>query len=109
MGVVISILEEKEGDVEIVISSYLSRGSRWSGILLIVGFLLWRVCLRVIYVFLALNGGGTRIWVLLVQVLLFGFTNVFKWVCFVVYYFECKKRISKKEVPLVEGDGVYSV
>ncbi|KAL4307312.1 hypothetical protein HN51_041654 [Arachis hypogaea] len=109
MGVVISILEEKEGDVAIVISSYLSGDNRRTGIFLMAGFVLWRVILRVMYVFLALNGGGSKIWVLVVHVVLFGFTNVFKWVCFVVYYVDCKKIRSKKEVSLVRGDGVLSV
>ena len=108
MGTVISVLEEKEGDVALVISASLSRGNRGSGILLMIGFLLWRLSLRLVCLFVAWNGGGSKILMLVVQVVLAGLANVFKWVCFVVYYVDCKRRRSKKELSVETGEGILS-
>ncbi|XP_048230889.1 uncharacterized protein LOC8280542 isoform X3 [Ricinus communis] len=72
MGVVISILEEKQGDVAIIVSSYLSRGWERKGE--------------------GTNAMGTTVHIGLVCLL-----NVLKWVIFVVYFYDCKKQSSQKQ------------
>ncbi|TKY63249.1 hypothetical protein E2542_SST13118 [Spatholobus suberectus] len=108
MGTVISILEEKEGDVALVIAAYLSRGNRGTGILLMIGYLLWRLGLRIVCLFVAMDDGGSKMLILVVQISLVGLANIMKWVSVVVYYVDCKTRKLEKEVSVEGGQGVLS-
>ncbi|KAK7339436.1 hypothetical protein VNO77_20101 [Canavalia gladiata] len=108
-GIVISILEEKEGDVALVIAANLSKGNRSSGILFVIGSLLWRQSLRLVCLFIAWNTGGSKMLISVLQIILFFLANIIKWVFFVVYYVDCKKRRSEKEVSIEGGQGVLSV
>ncbi|KAI4350739.1 hypothetical protein L6164_005160 [Bauhinia variegata] len=104
MGTLISVLEEKDGDVALVVSAYFSRGNRISGILLMLFFLVWRFSLRLVGLFFGWNGGGTKILFIVLYIALLCLGNVFKWVAFLVYYSECRKGRSEKEVS-ASGEG----
>ncbi|KAL2320108.1 hypothetical protein Fmac_029077 [Flemingia macrophylla] len=98
MGTVISILEDKEGDVALVVAAYFSRGNRGTGILLMACCHVWRLGLRIVCLFIAVDVvGGSKILILVVQVCLVGLANIVKWVCFVVYYVDCRKKRLEKD------------
>lgn len=101
MGTVISILEDKEGDVALVVASCLSRENRGNGILLMIACLIWRLGLRMVCLFIAMDGGGSKILILVVQISLVALANIIKWVSFVVYYVDCKQRRLEKDVSSV--------
>ncbi|EEF44902.1 hypothetical protein RCOM_0851370 [Ricinus communis] len=99
MGVVISILEEKQGDVAIIVSSYLSRGSRRCGFFLMLMFFGMRLALRLscLYAGWERKGEGTNAMGTTVHIGLVCLLNVLKWVIFVVYFYDCKKQSSQKQ------------
>ncbi|KAK7395684.1 hypothetical protein VNO78_16249 [Psophocarpus tetragonolobus] len=105
LGTVVSILEEKEGDVALVIAAYLSRGNRGIGILLMICCVLWRLGLRILCLFVAMDGGVSKMLIIVIQVCLVGLANIIKWVSFVVYYVDCKKLILENG----QGQGVSSL
>ncbi|KAK7293310.1 hypothetical protein RJT34_16173 [Clitoria ternatea] len=109
MGTVISVLEEKEDDVALVISAYLSSGNRGSGIVLMIGCVLWRLCLRLVAMFIAWKFGGSKMLISVVQSSLICLANIIKWLFFVVYYVNCKNRRLEKQVSVEVSHGVLSV
>lgn len=104
VGIVISVLEEKHGDIAIGVAAYLSRGSRRRGFLLMLVFLLWRLGLRLlcVYLFWGNKWGGARAAATVAQVLSVCLGNLFKWVVLMVYYWDCKRRFLEKKID-VEG------
>ncbi|KAJ7974546.1 Transmembrane protein [Quillaja saponaria] len=103
MGIVISLLEEKEGDVALVISENLGRGSRHCGTLLMFAYSVWRFSLTLICLYLRYSGEGNEILITTVHISMVCLANVLKWVAFVVYFYDCKKRISEKEISIEGG------
>lgn len=98
LGTVISILEGKEGDEALLVSAYISRGNRRSGSLLILVCMVWRLCLRVVYLFMTFNGIGSKLFITIVHVSLICVGNLLKWVAFVVYFNDCRRASSEKLV-----------
>ncbi|KAK4282441.1 hypothetical protein QN277_013819 [Acacia crassicarpa] len=98
MGTLISILEYKEGNEALLVSAYISRGNRLSGSLLMLVYVVWRLCLRLGYYFMAWNSRTSRVWISIVYVSLVCVANGLKWVAFVVYFKECRKWSSVTQV-----------
>ncbi|KAI8533729.1 hypothetical protein RHMOL_Rhmol10G0031900 [Rhododendron molle] len=102
MGIVISVLEEKQGDIALLISSYLSRGNREHGFLFVLVFFIWTIVLRLSCLYLRWLVGGSGMVVLAAYASLVCFGNVMKWVVFVVYFYDCKKRGQEKKNGVAE-------
>lgn len=98
MGMVISVLEEKHGDVAIGVSAYISRGNRTSGFLIVLMFVVWTAGLRLICLYGLLRESENLVMVVIGEVGLVCVGNVVKWVAFTVYYYDCKKRFLHKKV-----------
>lgn len=106
MGLVISILEEnKHGDVALGVSAYLSRGSRKRGLVLQFMFSGWSFGLRILCILFGWRNGGSKnvIEVIAAQVCVNCLWNVMKWVAFVIYFYDCKKRFLEKKFDGAEG------
>lgn len=102
MGIVISVLEEKQGDVALLISSYLSRGNRKHGFLFVLVFFVWTIVLRLSCLYLRWLVGGSGMVVLAAYASLVCYGNVMKWVVFVVYFYDCKRRSQEKKNGVAE-------
>lgn len=102
MGIVISVLEEKQGDVALLISSYLSRGNRKHGFLFVLVFFVWTIVLRLSCFYLRWLVGGSGVVVLAAYASLVCYGNVMKWVVFVVYFYDCKRRGQEKKNGVAE-------
>ncbi|KAK9271663.1 hypothetical protein L1049_002026 [Liquidambar formosana] len=109
MGLVISILEGKHGDVALGVSAYLSRGSRRRGLFLVLVFFVWRLALRVSCLYVGWHEGGSGIVVTATQVCLVCLENVIKWVVFMIYFYDCKKRFLEKKVDVEDGRAAENV
>lgn len=92
MGIVISILEEKQGDVALLVSSYLSRCNRAGGFFLMFGFFAWRFALRFSCLYEGWNNGGSSLVVTAAHINLVCMSNVLKWLSILVYFYDCKKQ-----------------
>ncbi|PKI66940.1 uncharacterized protein LOC116211428 [Punica granatum] len=105
VGIVISVLEEKHGDIAIGVAAYLSKGSRRLGFLLMLVFFLWRLCLRSLCLYLVWGkrGTGTGVGATVAQVLGVCLGNLIKWVVLMVYYCYCKKRFLEKKIDVEHG------
>ncbi|KAL5864210.1 hypothetical protein ACOSQ3_001724 [Xanthoceras sorbifolium] len=101
MGMVISILEGKHGDVAIGVSAYLSRGCRKSGFRLASVFFAWKIASRLLCFYYVQwhNGriGLNVVEVIAGKVCLDCVGNMIMWVGFVVYFYDCKKRFLEKK------------
>lgn len=104
MSIVMSIVEEKQGDVALFVSSYLSRGNRKHGFLFVLVFFVWTVVLRLSCLYLRSLVGGSGMVVLAAYTSLVCLGNVMKWVVFVVYFYDCKKRVQEKNCVAEESD-----
>lgn len=95
MSIVLSILKEPYGAEAFAVSSHFSRGSEKCGRLLVLVFLAWGLGLRLACLQARCNvrGGG-----ILIQVMLLCMGNVVKWMVFMVYFHNCKKRILRKTI-----------
>ncbi|KAJ9709003.1 hypothetical protein PVL29_000817 [Vitis rotundifolia] len=95
MSIVLSILEEPCGAEAFAVSSHFSRGSEKCGRLLVLVFLVWGLGLRLACLQARCNVRGSGI---LIQVMLLCMGNVVKWMVFMVYFHNCKKRILRKTI-----------
>lgn len=98
-----SVLEEKQGVIALGVSAYVSRGCRRRGLFLMLIFFVWRLALRLSCLYVGWSEGGSGIVVTTVQVSLVCFGNVLKWVAFMVYFYDCKKRFLEKKVDVEQG------
>lgn len=103
MGILISILEEKHGDVALIISTYLSRGSRQHGFLLMLVYFAWRFALRLGCVYVGWDRGGSGVAVAVVHASLVCLAKTWLWLIFMVYFYDCKKKRGLHEKMDVEG------
>ena len=103
MGVVLSVLEEKQGVIALGVSAYISRGCRRRGLFLMLIFFVWRLALRLSCLYVGWSEGGSGIGVTAAHVSLVCFGNVVKWVAFMVYFYDCKKRFLEKKVDVEQG------
>ncbi|XP_050224415.1 uncharacterized protein LOC126674084 [Mercurialis annua] len=104
MGMVISILEEKHGDVALGVSAYISRGRRKCGFLVMLVFFVWWVVLRLMGVY-GMWSGKSRNWVMVCggEIFLGWLGNVGNWIVVTVYYYDCKKRFLEKKIDVEQG------
>ncbi|KAI3409375.1 uncharacterized protein J3R85_019375 [Psidium guajava] len=102
-GIVISILEEKHGDIALGVAAYLSRGSRRKGLALMLTFFIWRLALRLSCLYFAWQSKESGFVALIVQVCLVCLGNVVKWPVFMVYYCDCKKQFLEKKMDVEDG------
>ncbi|RVW50840.1 hypothetical protein CK203_101829 [Vitis vinifera] len=102
MSIVISVLEEKHGDVALVLSSYHSRGSRQFGSLFMLVFFVWSFALRGSCLYMGWSGGGNGIRITSAYVSLVCLGNTMKWLVFVVYLHNCKNQRLERVDPEVE-------
>ncbi|XP_030553634.1 uncharacterized protein LOC115757512 [Rhodamnia argentea] len=103
-GIVISILEEKHGDIALGVAAHLSRGSRRKGLALVLMLFIWRLALRLSCLYLARYRKESGFVATIVQVYLVCLGNVVKWSVFMVYYCGCKKRFLEKKIDVEEGE-----
>ena len=103
MGVVLSVLEEKQGVIALGVSAYISRGCRRSGLFLMLIFFVWRLALRLSCLYVGWSEGGSGIGVTAAHVSLVCVGNVLKWVAFMVYFYDCKKRFLEKKIDVEQG------
>ncbi|RVX15600.1 hypothetical protein CK203_009322 [Vitis vinifera] len=101
MSIVISVLEEKHGDVALVLSSYHSRGSRQFGSLFMLVFFVWSFALRGSCLYMGWSGGGNGIRITSAYVGLVCLGNTMKWLVFVVYLHNCKNQRLERVDPEV--------
>ncbi|XP_010271960.1 PREDICTED: uncharacterized protein LOC104607900 [Nelumbo nucifera] len=112
MGVVFSILGKRHGIEALELSAYFSNGScRQLGFLLMLGLFVWNLGLRLsCFLLLHLVGRQGNQWTEILatsaQVSLMCLGNVFKWVTFMVYYYDCKNRFSEKKIHVEEASSV---
>ncbi|EEF44903.1 uncharacterized protein LOC8280543 [Ricinus communis] len=103
MGMVISILDEKHGDVALGVSAYISRGCRKRGFLSMLVFFVWWVSFRLICVYGVWTESISLVMVSVGEVFSVCVGNVMKWVVFTVYFYDCKKRFLEKKVDVEQG------
>ncbi|GLU03075.1 hypothetical protein SLE2022_202930 [Rubroshorea leprosula] len=98
MALVISVVEEAYGAEALRLSAYYSRGSNRRGIFLSLVFFVWELFFRVSCLLGRCHERrGVWMWSL-VSSSLICVGNVMKWVVFVVYFFDCKKRVLEKKI-----------
>lgn len=95
MSIVLSILKEPYGAEAFAVSSHFSRGSEKCGRLLVLVILAWGLGLRLACLQARCNVRGSGI---LIQVMLLCMGTVVKWMVFMVYFHNCKKRILRKTI-----------
>lgn len=98
MGIVISVLEEKHGDVALVISAHLSRSTRHYGHLLMFVFFAWRLALRLSNLYVGWDTGGSGVVITAVHISFVCLANVLNWLIIVVYFFYCKRQSLEKKI-----------
>ncbi|XVF16455.1 hypothetical protein REPUB_Repub10bG0032100 [Reevesia pubescens] len=103
MGIVISVLEEKQGDVALLVSSYLSRSNRACGFFLMFGFFAWRFALRYSCLYEGWDNGGSSLMVTAVHISLVCLANLLKWLAIMVYFYDCKKQSSYHNTDVEEA------
>jgi len=103
MGILISILEEKHGDVALIISAYLSRGSRQLGFLLMLVYFAWRFALRLGCVYVGWDKGGSGVAVTVVHASLVCLAKMWLWLIFMVYLYDCKKKRLREKIDAEGG------
>ncbi|KAL4378719.1 hypothetical protein GQ457_02G020150 [Hibiscus cannabinus] len=96
VGIVISILEDnRQGDVALLVSSYLTRCNRRGGFMLMLGFLAWRFGLRFAFLYHRWNYGNSSIvGITAVHIGLVCLGNLLKWVALMLYFYDCRKQSS---------------
>ncbi|XP_022751894.1 uncharacterized protein LOC111300530 isoform X1 [Durio zibethinus] len=103
MGIVISVLEEKQGDVALLISSYLSRCNRPCGFFLMLVFFIWRFALRFSCLYVGWNNGGSSLVITVVHISLVSLLNLLKWMSILVYFYDCKKQSAYQHTDVEEA------
>ncbi|GLU03074.1 hypothetical protein SLE2022_202920 [Rubroshorea leprosula] len=98
MALVISVVEETYGAEALRLSAYYSRRSSDEGIFLSLVFFVWELVFRVSCLLGRCHERqGVRMWCL-VSSSMICVGNVMKWVVFVVYFFDCKRRVLEKKI-----------
>ncbi|KAG5244437.1 Transmembrane protein [Salix suchowensis] len=97
MGILISILEDKHGDVALIISAYRTRGSRQQGFLLMLVFFAWRLALRSAFIYVGWDGGGRGVAVTIVHASLVCSAKMWLWLVFIVYFYDCQKKSLRRK------------
>lgn len=97
MGILISILEDKHGDVALIISAYRTRGSRQQGFLLMLVFFAWRLALRSAFIYGGWDGGGRGVAVTIVHASLVCSAKMWLWLVFIVYFYDCQKKSLRRK------------
>lgn len=103
MSIVISVLEGTFGTEALLHSAYFSRGSERRGQLLMLVFFVWGQGLRLSSLYFGcynIEGGS---WGIAAQVGLLCLGNVLKWVVFMLYFYDCRKRTFEKKVDVELG------
>ena len=103
IGIVISVQEEKQGDVALMVSSYLSRCNRACGFFLMLGFFSWMFALLFSCLYEGWNNGGSNLVVTAVHISLVCLSNVLKWVSILVYFYDCKKQSAYEHTDVEEA------
>lgn len=104
MSIVISVSEEKHGDVALVLSSYYSRGGKGFGPVFMLVFLVWSLFLRASCLYMRWREGGNGIGVTSAYVGLVCLGNTVKWLVFVVYLHYCKsQRLERVDLKVERG------
>lgn len=96
MSIVISILEGIHGTKAFGLATYLSFGNEWPGFLLMLIFFAWGVSLRLPCLYFGCKERGNAMYVAEISFLCFG--NVFKWVVFMIYFYDCKNQVLEKRL-----------
>ncbi|MFQ6647763.1 hypothetical protein Gotur_020876 [Gossypium turneri] len=97
MGIVVSILEDnKQGDVALLLSSYLSRCNRGGGFFLMLGFFVWRFGLRFAFLYRTWYNGDSSIGETTLHISLVCLGNLVKWVALMLYFYDFKKQTSSR-------------
>ncbi|XP_039038570.1 uncharacterized protein LOC120176141 [Hibiscus syriacus] len=97
VGIVISIMEDnRQGDVALLVSSYLTRCNRSGGFLLMLGFIGWRFGLRFAFLYQRWNNSNSSsiVGITAVQIGLVCLGNLLKWLALMLYFHDCKKHSS---------------
>ncbi|KAJ9152474.1 hypothetical protein P3X46_026035 [Hevea brasiliensis] len=102
LGIVISVLEERQGDEALVVAVYLSRGRKLCGFVLMLVLFAWRLGLRLSCLYAGWKTGGGEVIGTILHIGLVCLANVLKWVIFVVFFYDCKKHSSVKKVDAEE-------
>ncbi|KAJ6329939.1 hypothetical protein OIU76_008710 [Salix suchowensis] len=105
MGILISILEDKHGDVALIISAYRTRGSRQQGFLLMLVFFAWRLALRSAFIYVGWDGGGRGVAVTIVHASLVCSAKMWLWLVFIVYFYDCQKKSLRRKNDVDGGPG----
>ncbi|GLT72554.1 hypothetical protein SLA2020_444780 [Shorea laevis] len=104
MALVISVVEETYGAEALSLSAYYSRRSSDEGIFLSLVFFVWELVFRVsCQLGRCHERQGVWIWSL-VSSSMICVGNVMKWVVFLVYFFDCKKRVLEKKIDEEVGE-----
>lgn len=80
-----------------------SRGSRKRGFLSMLVVFTWIIVLRLTSLYVGWQKGGLVIGMVIPQVCLDCLGNVMKWVVFMIYFYDCKKRFLEKKFDGAEG------
>lgn len=97
LSIVISVLEEKHGDVALVFSSYYSRGCRKFGALFMLLLFVLSSALRGSCLYMGWSEEGNGIIITSAYVWLVCLGNIFKWMVFVVYLHKLQEKSRRVE------------
>lgn len=89
--------ENKHGNVALGVLAYISRGSRKRGFLAMLVFFAWSCGLRLSSPRVGWQKGNLMIEVIVGQACLDCLGSVMKWVAFMIYFYDCKKRFLEKK------------
>ncbi|KDO81774.1 hypothetical protein CISIN_1g035769mg [Citrus sinensis] len=84
-------------DVYVGVLAYISRGSRKRGFLAMLVFFAWSCGLRLSSPRVGWQKGNLMIEVIVGQACLDCLGSVMKWVAFMIYFYDCKKRFLEKK------------
>ncbi|XP_004504096.1 uncharacterized protein [Cicer arietinum] len=100
MSIVISVLDGIYGVGALRVSYFFSSGNRKRGLLLMLVFFVFGICLRLICIYFECYKGGNGIFL---QIGILTVVNTLKWVSCVIYFNDCKERKLEKIADLEKG------